>query len=39
MNSGFEFAAAVGHKFGIPYDCFVFQDVDLLVEHDDLLYR
>lgn len=39
MNSGFEFAAAVGHKFGVPYDCFVFQDVDLLVEHDDLLYR
>lgn len=39
MNSGFEFASAVGRKFGLPYDCFVFQDVDLLVEHDNLLYK
>lgn len=39
MNTGFEFAAKLGRDAGMPYDCFIFQDVDLLVEHDTLLYR
>lgn len=39
MNTGFDFAHMIGKKFGKSYDCYVFQDVDLLPERDDLLYK
>lgn len=39
MNTAFNFAAEAGRSMGTPYDCFIFQDVDLLVENDTLLYR
>lgn len=39
MNTGFEYARAAGDQNGTPFDCFVFQDVDLLMENDKLIYK
>nr|XP_039265414.1 beta-1,4-galactosyltransferase 1-like [Styela clava] len=39
MNTGFEFAVRTGQRSGIPFSCFIFQDVDLLPEYDTLRYQ
>nr|XP_039252302.1 beta-1,4-galactosyltransferase 4-like isoform X1 [Styela clava] len=39
MNTGFEFASEVGKARNQAFDCYIFHDVDLFVEHDSLLYR
>lgn len=39
MNSGFKYATAAGNKSGTPFDCFIFQDVDMLMENDKLIYK
>lgn len=39
MNSGFNYASSVRDNVNASFDCFIFHDVDLLVENDNLIYR